>query len=111
MSRLYPDDDPNRLGMLVNSLTKTFRKLAEQENFTPDQMFLAAANAAALYATDHGFDSLDVFKVQEVMILEVAEHRRAKKWPSGSTTPPASCRTGPTFPPASCRCGLPRSAT
>jgi hypothetical protein len=100
MSELYPEDDPNRCGMLVRSLRRTFEALAEQENFTQEQMFLAAANAAALYATDHGFDSLDVFKVQEVMILEVAEHRRAKKWPSGSTTPPASCR-----------CGLPRSAT
>lgn len=76
MSELYPENDPNRVALLIRGLRMTFSKLAEQENFTPEEMFLAAANATALYATAEGFNSLDVFKVQEVMVLECAEHRK-----------------------------------
>jgi hypothetical protein len=79
MSELYPEDDPKRVAKLIRALRQTFEAMAEQENFTAEEMFLAAANAAALYATAHGFDSLEAFKAQEVMIIECAEHKRAKE--------------------------------
>jgi hypothetical protein len=75
MSTLYPEDDPNRHKMLVQSLCSTFRKLTEQENFTPNDMLLAVANAASHFAVNHGFSSPDYFKLQKVLILELAARK------------------------------------
>jgi hypothetical protein len=72
MSKLYPEDGPERHQMLVQSLCGMLRKLAEQENFTPNDMLLAVANAASHFAVNHGFSSPDYFKLQKVLILELA---------------------------------------
>jgi hypothetical protein len=78
MSELYPEDDPDRYEDLVNGLTRTYRALAAQENFTPHDMLLAIVNATALYATAENFDSLQVFEVQNQRCIQISEHRRAK---------------------------------
>jgi hypothetical protein len=75
MSKLFPEDDFDRFGSLVKSLTKTYRALAEQENFTPQDMLLAVANAASHFAVNHGFSSPDYFKLQKVLILELAARK------------------------------------
>jgi hypothetical protein len=75
MSKLYPADNPNRYKDLVQALCATFRALAEQENFTPNDMLLAVANAASHFAVNHGFSSPDYFKLQKVLILELAARK------------------------------------
>jgi hypothetical protein len=75
MPKIFPEDEPDRYEMLVDSLTKTYRALAEQENFTPQDMLLAVANAASHFAVNHGFSSPDYFKLQKVLILELAARK------------------------------------
>ena len=75
MPKLFPENDPDRYEMLVDSLTKTYRALAEQENFTPQDMLLAVANAASHFAVNHGFSSPDYFKLQKVLILELTARK------------------------------------
>jgi hypothetical protein len=79
MKDLYPKDDPQRLRRLTDALACSYEALSEQADFTPDEMLLAAANAAARYAVNNGIDPVSYGHWQDAIFLELIARKIAQK--------------------------------
>jgi hypothetical protein len=75
MSKLFPENDPNRLPKLAEGLFNAFEALAVKEDFPPDQLLSAISNAAAIFAANHGIDARRYVELQAAMILDQTERK------------------------------------
>jgi|tagenome__1003787_1003787.scaffolds.fasta_scaffold20074520_2 hypothetical protein len=79
MGAQYPKNDPNRLENLTEGLFNAFEALAKKEDFPPDRLLSAVANAAAIYAVNHGIDLERYMALQGALLLKMTAEKDTKK--------------------------------
>lgn len=76
MTPRFPKNEMLRAEALMFSLFKTFQKLPGKENLPPEMVASVIANAAAMFAADHGISLEKYLEMQAAMLAIEAERRK-----------------------------------